>query len=54
MAGVNPTFQRAVVIGAGMGGLTAAQALAGHFEQVIVLEREDLPPGPIPERCWRA
>ena len=48
MADVNPTFQRAVVIGAGMGGLTAAQALAGHFEQVIVLERDDLPPGPMP------
>lgn len=48
MGDVNPTFHRAVVIGAGMGGLTVAQALAGHFEQVIVLERDDLPPGPIP------
>lgn len=48
MADVSPTFQRAVVIGAGMGGLTVARALAGHFEQVIVLERDALPPGPIP------
>jgi hypothetical protein len=28
--------KQAVVIGAGMGGLTAAGALAGHFEQVVV------------------
>jgi 2-polyprenyl-6-methoxyphenol hydroxylase-like FAD-dependent oxidoreductase len=34
---------RAVVIGAGMGGLTAAGALADHFGQVIVLERDTLP-----------
>jgi 2-polyprenyl-6-methoxyphenol hydroxylase-like FAD-dependent oxidoreductase len=48
VAEVNSTFQRAVVIGAGMGGLTVAQALARHFGQVIVLERDDLPPEPIP------
>ena len=35
--------RRAVVIGAGIGGLTAAGALAGHFDQVIVLERDPLP-----------
>src|SRR4051794_8874491 len=35
--------KRAVVIGAGMGGLAAAGALADHFEQVIVLERDTLP-----------
>jgi 2-polyprenyl-6-methoxyphenol hydroxylase-like FAD-dependent oxidoreductase len=33
----------AVVIGAGMGGLTAAGALAPHFEQVTVIERDRLP-----------
>jgi len=32
--------KQAVVIGAGMGGLTAAGALADHFDRVIVLERE--------------
>ena len=37
------TPSRAVVIGAGIGGLTAAGALAGHFDQVIVLERDPLP-----------
>jgi 2-polyprenyl-6-methoxyphenol hydroxylase-like FAD-dependent oxidoreductase len=32
--------KRAVVIGAGVGGLAAAQALADHFEQVLVFERD--------------
>jgi 2-polyprenyl-6-methoxyphenol hydroxylase-like FAD-dependent oxidoreductase len=32
-----------VVIGAGMGGLTAAAALADFFDQVVVLERDILP-----------
>lgn len=35
--------KQAIVIGAGMGGLTAAKALAGHFERVLVLERDELP-----------
>jgi 2-polyprenyl-6-methoxyphenol hydroxylase-like FAD-dependent oxidoreductase len=35
--------QRAVVIGAGIGGLSAAGALAAHFTQVDVLERDYLP-----------
>ena len=35
--------QQAVVIGAGMGGLAAAGALANHFDQVVVLERDVLP-----------
>jgi len=44
-AEMTPTLQgkQAVVIGAGMGGLTAARALADHFEHVIVLERDALP-----------
>jgi 2-polyprenyl-6-methoxyphenol hydroxylase-like FAD-dependent oxidoreductase len=37
------TGRQAVVIGAGIGGLTVAGALAGHFDQVIVLERDLLP-----------
>ena len=32
-----------VVIGAGMGGLTAARALADYFERVVVLENDALP-----------
>src|SRR4051794_6818323 len=35
--------KRAVVIGAGMGGLTAARAAADAFEEVVVLERDELP-----------
>ena len=35
--------KRVVVVGAGMGGLTAAAALADHFERVLVLERDALP-----------
>jgi 2-polyprenyl-6-methoxyphenol hydroxylase-like FAD-dependent oxidoreductase len=38
--------KRAVVIGAGMGGLTAAGALADHFDNVVVLERDALPSEP--------
>ena len=34
--------QRAVVVGAGMGGLAAAGALAQHFERVDILERDRL------------
>jgi 2-polyprenyl-6-methoxyphenol hydroxylase-like FAD-dependent oxidoreductase len=39
--------KRAIIIGAGMGGLAAAGALADHFEQVLVLERDTLPVEPI-------
>lgn len=35
--------RQAVVIGAGIGGLTAAAAIADHFDQVVVLERDALP-----------
>ena len=34
--------RRAVVVGAGIGGLSAARVLAGYFEQVDVLERDPL------------
>src|SRR5215467_4337481 len=38
--------KQAVVIGAGMSGLTAAGALADRFDQVVVLERDTLPSDP--------
>jgi 2-polyprenyl-6-methoxyphenol hydroxylase-like FAD-dependent oxidoreductase len=38
--------RRAVVIGAGMGGLAVAGALAPYFEQVEILERDQLPTFP--------
>jgi 2-polyprenyl-6-methoxyphenol hydroxylase-like FAD-dependent oxidoreductase len=40
--------KRAIVIGAGISGLSAARALADHFEEVIVLERDELPSGATP------
>src|SRR5262249_40701674 len=39
--------KQAVVIGAGMAGLTAAGALADSFDQVVILERDSLPSEPI-------
>jgi 2-polyprenyl-6-methoxyphenol hydroxylase-like FAD-dependent oxidoreductase len=38
--------KQAVVIGAGMSGLTAAGALADSFDQVVILERDRLPSEP--------
>ena len=38
--------KQAVVIGAGMGGLTAEGALADRFDQVLILERDTLPSEP--------
>ena len=37
------TGHRAVVVGAGMGGLSAAAALSPHFQEVVVLDRDALP-----------
>jgi 2-polyprenyl-6-methoxyphenol hydroxylase-like FAD-dependent oxidoreductase len=39
--------RQAVVIGAGMAGLTAAGALAGYFDNVVILERDALPSEPV-------
>jgi flavin-dependent dehydrogenase len=38
--------EHAVVIGAGMGGLAAAKAVAPYFNKVSVLDRDALPEGP--------
>jgi hypothetical protein len=40
--------ERAVVIGAGMGGLGAAKVIAPYFERVVVLDRDALPEAPAP------
>ena len=42
-----PIGKQAIVIGAGIGGLSAARALADYFEQVMVLERDTMPVAPI-------
>src|SRR4029450_10338717 len=39
--------KQAVVVGAGMGGLAATGAIAQHFEQVAVVERDALPAEPV-------
>jgi 2-polyprenyl-6-methoxyphenol hydroxylase-like FAD-dependent oxidoreductase len=44
----NPIGKYAIVIGAGMGGLAAAKALSGYFDQVTILERDNLPGQPEP------
>jgi 2-polyprenyl-6-methoxyphenol hydroxylase-like FAD-dependent oxidoreductase len=44
----NPILKQAVVIGAGMGGLAAAKAVAPHFEKVTVFDRDALPDAPAP------
>jgi 2-polyprenyl-6-methoxyphenol hydroxylase-like FAD-dependent oxidoreductase len=45
-----PIGARAVVIGAGMGGLGAAKALSDYFEQVTIIDRDVLPEKPEPRR----
>jgi 2-polyprenyl-6-methoxyphenol hydroxylase-like FAD-dependent oxidoreductase len=44
--------EHAIVVGAGMGGLAAAKALAAHFDLVTVLERDPLPMDATPRGGW--
>jgi 2-polyprenyl-6-methoxyphenol hydroxylase-like FAD-dependent oxidoreductase len=46
-ARATPVGKTAVVVGAGIAGLTAAGALADWFEQVVVLDRDPLPDTPM-------
>ena len=43
--------ERAVVLGAGIGGLLAARALADAYEHVTVIDRDALPAGVAPRRA---
>ena len=38
-------FAKAIVLGASIAGLSTARALSDHFEEVLVLERDQLPEG---------
>jgi 2-polyprenyl-6-methoxyphenol hydroxylase-like FAD-dependent oxidoreductase len=40
----------AVVVGASVGGLCAARVLADRFDEVVVVDRDELPDGPDPRR----
>ena len=42
----NGTLGRAVVLGAGIGGLVAARVLSDHFDPVTIVEQDRLPEGP--------
>jgi 2-polyprenyl-6-methoxyphenol hydroxylase-like FAD-dependent oxidoreductase len=44
----NALGEHAIVVGAGIAGLTAAAVLADAFEKVTLLERDTLPDGPAP------
>jgi 2-polyprenyl-6-methoxyphenol hydroxylase-like FAD-dependent oxidoreductase len=44
----NAILKQAAIIGAGIGGLAAAKAVAAHFEKVIVFDRDSLPDEPTP------
>jgi 2-polyprenyl-6-methoxyphenol hydroxylase-like FAD-dependent oxidoreductase len=37
-----PRYERAIVIGASMGGLAVARALSDHFREIVVIERDTL------------
>ena len=39
-------FGKAIVMGASIAGLWTARALANHFDEVLILERDHLPDGP--------
>jgi 2-polyprenyl-6-methoxyphenol hydroxylase-like FAD-dependent oxidoreductase len=39
---------RAIVVGAGLGGLSAAGVLSDYFDEVIILDRDELPDNAIP------
>lgn len=42
----NPAFEKAIVIGSSIAGLTVARVLTDHFAQVTVIERDHLPDTP--------
>ena len=50
MVVTQPVGKSALVIGAGIAGLCAARTLADRFEQVLVLDRDELPDTAVPRR----
>ncbi len=50
MSTATPTPRRAAIIGASMAGLLAARVLAERFDEVVLLERDELPAGAAPRK----
>lgn len=53
LRGLGPMVHRgghAIVIGASIGGLLAARAVAEHYDRVTILERDELPEAPEPRK----
>jgi len=46
----SPIAKHAIVIGAGIAGLTAAKVLSAYFERVTILDRDALPERPVPRQ----
>ncbi|MGZ9928608.1 FAD-dependent oxidoreductase [Streptomyces sp. NC-S4] len=44
------TARRAIVMGGGLSGMFAAAALRGAVDQVLVIENDELPDGPLPRK----
>ncbi|KQX51293.1 FAD-dependent oxidoreductase [Paenibacillus sp. Root444D2] len=42
----NPNKSKAIVIGGGMAGLMTARVLSDHYEEVLIVEKDDFPSGP--------
>lgn len=45
-----PNYGTAVVLGGSIAGSSAAAALSGYFENVIVLDKDELPAKPSPRK----
>lgn len=45
---MNPNRNQAIIIGASIAGLMTANVIAPHFDEVIVLDRDELPETPTP------
>jgi pyruvate/2-oxoglutarate dehydrogenase complex dihydrolipoamide dehydrogenase (E3) component len=55
--------KRAIVVGAGLGGLSAARVLSEYFAEVMILDRDELPDNIVSESnvpaatgiqcCWK-
>ena len=39
--------ERAVIVGSGIAGLSAARAVADRFRQVVIVDRDELPKAPL-------